>query len=76
MSQLKQMEPIPGPILFRFVLMTQIILGKVHSYITSAKGLGGWVYKIASFAKVQYCVYADIVGGSEKVPNYSDVIYA
>ena len=23
-----------------------------------------------------YCIYADIVGGSEKVQNYTDVIYA
>ena len=29
----------------------------------SAKGLGGWVQKMAIFADVQYCIYADIVGG-------------
>ena len=46
-----------------------------HPYITSAKGLGGWVPKMAVFADVQYCIYADIVGGSEKVPKYVDVIY-
>ena len=28
---------------------------------------------MASFADVQYCIYA--VGGSEKVQNYADVIY-
>ena len=38
-------------------------------------GLGGQVQKMASFADVQYCSYADIVVGSEKVQNYSDVIY-
>ena len=27
----------------------------------------------ASFADVQYCIYADIVGGPEKVQNYADV---
>ena len=31
-------------------------------YITSAKGPGGWVKKMAIFADVQYCIYADIVG--------------
>ena len=30
---------------------------------------------MASFAEVQYCIYADTVGGSEKVQNYADVIY-
>ena len=35
---------------------------------------------MASFADVQFCIYADIgwlerVGGSEKVQNYADVIY-
>ena len=38
-----------------------------HPYITSAKGHGGWVPKVAVFANVQYCIYADIVGGLEKV---------
>ena len=27
------------------------------------------------FADVQYCIYAKIVGGSEKVQNYAEVIY-
>ena len=30
-------------------------------YITSV--LGGWVQKMPFFADVQYCIYADIVGG-------------
>ena len=34
-----------------------------HPYITSAKGLGGWVLKMVIFADVQYCIYADIMGG-------------
>ena len=34
-----------------------------HSYITSAKGLGGWVQKMAIFADEQYCIYADIEVG-------------
>ena len=29
---------------------------------------------MASFADFQYCIYADIVGGSEKFQNYADVI--
>ena len=34
-----------------------------HSYITSAKGLGGWVQKMAISAEVQdYCIYAGWVG--------------
>ena len=45
-----------------------------HPYITSAKGLGGWVKKMAVFANVQYCVYIDIVGGSEQVQKCADVI--
>ena len=46
-----------------------------HPYITSDKGLGGWVQKAAVVADVQHYIYADEVGGSEKVQNYSDVIY-
>ena len=34
-----------------------------HPYIKSAYGLGGWVHKIAIFADIQYCIYADIVVG-------------
>ena len=49
-----------------------------HPYITSAKGLGECVRKMAIFAYVQYCIYADIVSGwvdrSEKVQKYADVI--
>ena len=42
-------------------------LVKDHPYTTSAKGLGGWVQKMANFTDVEYCIYAYIVGGSEKV---------
>ena len=45
-----------------------------HPYIMSAKGLGGWVQKMAMLADVQYYIYADIVGGSEKVKKYADII--
>ena len=31
-----------------------------HPYITSSKGQGGWVWKMAIFADVQYCNHADI----------------
>ena len=30
---------------------------------------------MTSFADVQYCIYADTLGGSEEVKNYADVIY-
>ena len=43
-----------------------------HPYITSPYGLGGWVKKMAISADVQYCIYADIVGGSKIC---QDVIY-
>ena len=46
-----------------------------HPYITSGKGLGEWVQKVAVFEDVQYYIYADKVGGSEKVQNYADLIY-
>ena len=32
-----------------------------HPYITSAKGLSGSGQKMACFADVQYCIYADIL---------------
>ena len=35
-----------------------------HPYITSAKGLGWWVKKMAVFADFHYCIYADIVAQS------------
>ena len=38
------------------------LLVRGHPYITSAKGPGGWVKKMALFADVQYCIYADKVG--------------
>ena len=34
-----------------------------HPYITLVKVLYGWVYKMASFAYVQHCIYTDIVDG-------------
>ena len=34
-----------------------------HPHITSAKGLGGWGWKMAIFADVQYCIDAEIVDG-------------
>ena len=52
----------------------QTQLSNDHPYITSTKGLGGWGRKMVIFADVQYCIYADIVGGSEKVQKYADVI--
>ena len=42
------------------------IVVRDHPYITSAKGQGGWVSKLASFADVQYCIYAGKVGGVQK----------
>ena len=46
-----------------------------HAYITSAKGPGGWVKKMVNFANVQYCIYADKVGGwGPKRPKYADVV--
>ena len=45
-----------------------------HLYNMLAKGLGGWVQKMTIFANVQYCIYADIVGGFEKVQKCADVI--
>ena len=48
-------------------------------YITIARGLGGLVRKLAIFAVILYCIYADIlsewVGMSEKVQEYANVIY-
>ena len=40
----------------------------------SAKGLVGWVRKLAIFADVQYCIYANIDGGSDEVQRYADVV--
>ena len=44
-------------------------------FITSVKELSEWVRKMAIYTEVQYFIYADIVGGSEKVQSYADVIY-
>ena len=55
--------------------MTDISLGTIP-YIMSAKGLGGWVQKMAMLADVQYYIYADKVGGSvgRWGQKYADVI--
>ena len=47
---------------------------KDHPYITSAKDLILWVQKMAVFTDVWYCIYADMVDGSEKVYKCADVI--
>ena len=49
-------------------------LGTIPIICTSAKELGGWGWKMNIFANVQYCIYADIVGGSEIVQKYADII--
>ena len=38
-----------------------------HSFITS--GLGGWGWKIAIFAVLQFCIFADMGGWVQKVQN-------
>ena len=46
-----------------------------HPYITSEKGLGGWVQEMAIVADVQYCIFlTKWVDGSEKVQKYAAVI--
>ena len=54
-------------------LQSQIEALRYHLYITSANGhwtgQGGWVQNMAFFVDVLYCIYADIVGKSEKVKN-------
>ena len=40
-----------------------------------SKGLDGSVQKKVSFADIQQCIYADKVGGPEKVQNVADVIF-
>ena len=46
-----------------------------RTYITSEKGLGGWVQKMAIVADVQYCIYTDIVSGwFRKVQKYAAVM--
>ena len=42
---------------------TDQIVNRDHPYITSTKGLGGWVKKMASFADVQYILYLCWLGG-------------
>ena len=69
---------------YKIAILAQILCGFFslemnHPYIMSAKDSTGWVgVKKSSLADVQYCIYADIVGGlggSEKVQSYADVIY-
>ena len=43
-----------------------------HPHITSAKGLGGWVWKMVVFDDDQYYIYADIFGSM--LHRYADVI--
>ena len=45
-----------------------------HPYIMSPRGLGGWGRKMVIFADVQYCIFAEGVGGSKKVNKYADII--
>ena len=40
----------------------------------SAKGLGGWGQKIEIFSDIQYLIYSNIVGGSENVEKYADIL--
>ena len=56
-------------------MATVLISQNDHPFITSQKGLGGWVQKMAVFADVLYYIYADIVGESERVPKCADVMY-
>ena len=51
--------------LFFYKINANFDLG-IHPYITSAKGLGGWGWKVAIFADFQYCIDAYIVGGNKK----------
>ena len=37
--------------------------------------MSGWVKKMAIFEDVQYCSYADIADGSNKVQKYANVMY-
>ena len=48
--------------------------GTIHILRQQKDWAGGGVQKRAVFADVQYCIYANIVGGSEKVQKYADVI--
>ena len=59
---------------FENSVLTTFSYSKDHPYITSAKRLGWWVHKMAIFADVQYCIYADIVGWSGKAQQCADVI--
>ena len=40
-----------------------LCLQRDNPYITSAKGQGGWLNKMAIFADVQRSIYVDRVGG-------------
>ena len=67
-KKIVKIQPGPkvmGSILEPYLLSNVFLMITVrdHPYITSAKGLGEWVQKIAIFADVHYCIYADILGG-------------
>ena len=49
-------------------------LTKGPSIYYVSKGTG-WVQKMELLADIRYCIHAYIVGGSEKVQNFADVIY-
>ena len=69
-TKLRPLCKILGSSIFKLTLPnTYIESRRDHPYITSAKGLGGWGQKMSIFADVQYCIYANIVGGSEKSPK-------
>ena len=55
-------------------ILGEYFLFRGHPYITSANRLGGWVQKMAFYADVHYCIYADKVGGVHKGKKYAAVI--
>ena len=54
--------------------MTDISLGTILMLRQQKDWVGGWIQKMAIFADVQNYIYADILGGSEKVKKYADII--
>ena len=57
----------------RFCLHTPIMIFGPSIYYVSKRT--EWIQKMAAFADVQHCIYAQIVGGSAKVQKCADVIY-
>ena len=49
-------------------------INKGPSIFYVSKRTGFEYPKMTVFADVQYCIYADNVGGSKKVQNYADVL--